>query len=71
MSKGSRNKKKMMQDVKRASAIRQQAQLRERPFRSLIYRGKKAARAAGHRHRGGGGGNEREGKAESDPTNEA
>lgn len=46
MSKGSRNKKKLMQDVKRASAIRQQAQLRERPFRSLIYRGKKAARAA-------------------------
>lgn len=46
MSKGTRNKKKMMQDVKRASAIRQQAQLRERPFRSLIYKGKKAAKAA-------------------------
>lgn len=46
MSRSERAKKKMMKDVERSQAIRGQQALKKRPFKSLIYQGKKAVAAA-------------------------
>lgn len=46
MSRSERAKKKMMKDVKRSQAIRRQQELKKRPFKSMIYQGKKAVAAA-------------------------
>lgn len=46
MSRSARAKKKMMKDVERSQAIRRQQALKKRPFKSLVYQGKKAVAAA-------------------------
>lgn len=51
MSKSTRKRQKMMNDVRRSQEIRRQKEMQERPFRQLIYRGKKAVTAV---QKGGG-----------------
>lgn len=45
MSRSMRAKRKIMNDVERYQAIKRQQELRKRPFKSLIYKGKKAVEA--------------------------
>ena len=46
MRRSTRTKKKTMEAVARHETIKRQQALKERPFRSLLYRGRKAVTAA-------------------------
>lgn len=46
MGNKTREKKKMMEAVARHEAIRRQQAMREKPFRSVLYQGKKALQNA-------------------------
>nr|WP_296440731.1 hypothetical protein [uncultured Acetatifactor sp.] len=46
MGNKTREKKKMMEAVARHEAIRRQQEMREKPFRSVLYQGRKAVQAA-------------------------
>lgn len=45
MSKSTRAKRKTLEAVARSEAIKRQQEMRRRPFRSLLYQGKKAVMA--------------------------
>lgn len=51
MSKSTRTKKKTLEAVARSEAIKRQQAMRKRPFRSLIYQGKKAVMATQRKER--------------------